>query len=358
MFGPGTPSPANAGGPFTLKTHPGVKKKWKPKRGAINNCNHSLHQVLSQYNHLNAGGVGGVSYATSRAREDILTQGFRILNESGYKIRNVRNFNTTHMRVLAKHWESKPLSASTLQLRFSVFRTFCEWIGKKGMVGDSANFLENPEVAKRTYVARKDKGWVTKGIDILPKIKEVFSKDKYVAIQLLVMWSFGLRAREAWQFHPLATDLQQNYVAIYWGTKGGRKRELPIRNPWQRQVVEMALRNVSATGSLIPSDYTRIQWQDHFYRVCRACGISRANGYVPHGLRHERANQLYEQLSGERSPVQGGAQVVDENLYEIDVATRLEVAKDLGHSRPQITGAYCGGKPRKNTKERQLLISE
>lgn len=336
-------SPHHAGPPSAAP----LKKKSDPKHSALSDCFHSLLEVMKANNHLNAGGAGAVSYATSRAREDILKQGFRFLNESGYKIRNVRNFNPTHMKVLARQWESKPLKPSTIQLRFSVFRTFCQWIGKKGMVGDSAQFLTNPEVAKRSYVASKDKGWVAKGIEILPKIKEVLSKDKYVGIQLLVMWAFGLRAREAWQFHPLAADLQLNVVAIYWGTKGGRKREIPICNPWQRQVVEMALRNVSSTGSLIPPDYTRIQWQTHFYRVCRACGISRQDGIVPHGLRHERANDLYVQLSEENSPVRGGAQVVNEYLYEIDAATRLEVAKDLGHSRPQIVGAYCGKKPKK-----------
>lgn len=346
MFDSSNAPTGNPGGPSDKNDASG-HRKLTSEHSTLSDCFHSLLEVMKTNNHLNAGGAGAVSYATSRAREDILKQGFRFLNESGYKIRNVHNFKPTHMRVLAKHWESKPLSASTIQLRFSVFRIFCEWIGKKGMVRDSDEYLTNPEVAKRSYVASKDKGWVAKGIEILPKIKEVFRKDKYVGIQLLVMWAFGLRAREAWQFHPLAADLQLNVVAIYWGTKGGRKREIPICNPWQRQVVEMALRNVSSTGSLIPPDYTRIQWQTHFYRVCRACGISRKDGIVPHGLRHERANELYELLSGESSPVRGGLLIVDECLYEIDAAARLEVAKELGHSRPQITGAYCGKKLRK-----------
>lgn len=334
--------------------NPAVQRNahWKQKRGAYSDCIYSLHQVIKEHNHLMAEGAGVVSYATSRARQDILKQGFKYLNESGYKIRNVRNFNTTHMRVLAKHWESKPLSASTIQLRFSVFRIFCTWIDKKGMVRDSNEYLSNPKVAKRTYVAKQDKSWVGKGVEILHKVKEVFAKDKLVGIQLLVMWSFGLRAREAWQFHPLAADMQFNIVAINWGTKGGRKREVPIRNAWQRQVVEMTLRNFNdSTRSLIPSDYTRIQWQSHFYRVLRSCGISRKVGLVAHGLRHDHANELYKELSGVDSPVRGGLQIVDECLFQIDAATRLEVAKELGHSRPQISGAYCGAKPRKNIKD-------
>lgn len=344
-----SPSENFAGQPQAGSSTPApFKKKFKPKRSALSDCNYSLHQVLKEHNHLVADGGKKASYATSRARKDILTQCFKSLHEGGFKIRNVYNLNSKHISYLVKRWESESLSASTIQSRVSALRVFCGWIGKNGMVRGAEEYLENPEVAKRVYVATQDNGWVAKGIEILSKIKEVMAKDIYVGIQLLAMWAFGLRAREAWQFHPKAVDLQMNVVPIYWGAKNGRKREVPIRNPWQRLVVEMAMRHANdSTGSLIPSDYTRVRWKDHFYRVCRSCGIARANGYVPHGLRHEHANDLYEQLSGENSPVRGGATIVDECLHEIDAVVRLEVAKELGHARPQIVGAYCGKKPRK-----------
>ncbi len=327
------------------------KKNWKPKGNTLSDCIHSLTQVLKQHNHQDAESAGVVSYATSRAREDILNQGFKYLHEHGYKIVNVYNFNTTHMRVLAHHWESKPLAASTLQLRFSVFRTFCTWIGKKGMVRDIAEYLENPELAKRTYVAKKDKGWVVKGVEILPKIEEVFKKDPFVGIQLLLMWTFGLRAREAWQFRPFEADMV-DVAAVNWGTKGGLDRKVPIRNPWQRQVLALAKSYANdSTGSMIPSRYTRIQWQAHFYRVCRRCGISRANGYVTHGLRHECANDLYKELTGENSPVRGGALQVEEHLLKLDAMARLIVSKTLGHSREAVVGQYCGSPRKKKTKK-------
>jgi integrase len=327
------------------------KKRWKPKGHTLSDCIHFLTQVLKKHNHHDAESAGGVSYATSRARQDILNQGFKYLHEHGYKIVNVRNFNTTHMRVLAHHWESQPLSASTLQLRFSVFRTFCTWIGKKGMVGDAAEYLSNPKLAKRTYVAKKDKGWVVKGVEILPKIGEVFAKDPFVGIQLLLMWAFGLRAREAWQFRPVVADMV-DVAAVNWGTKGGLDRKVPIRNPWQRQVLAMAKGYANdSTGSMIPSRYTRIQWQAYFYRVCRRCGISRANGYVAHGLRHECANDLYKELTGENSPVRGGALQVEEYLLKLDALARLIVSKTLGHSREAIVGQYCGNARKKKTKK-------
>lgn len=323
-----------------------VKRKWEPKRGPIYDCIHSLHHVLKQHNHLSVDG-GVVSYATSRAREDILTQGFKYLNKSGYKLRNVKNFGPTHMKILAKHWESKPLSPSTIQLRFCVFRTFCTWIGKKGMVGDAAEYLDNPDVAKRVYVSNKDKGWMAKGVAIMPKITEAYKKDEKVGIQLLLMWAFGLRARESWQLQPVVAD-QAYQLHVTHGSKNGKPRMVYVRNDWQRQVITIAKSHINdSTGSLTPSDKQRRQWDDHFYYVLRSVGISRKEGLVAHGLRHDHANDLYKELSGVDSPARGGAQAVDESLYKIIEFTRQVVSNQLGHVRESITGAYCGKKPRK-----------
>lgn len=319
----------------------------KNKHSAGGECTWSLYEVLKAHNHYDANGGGIASYATSRAREDILKQGFKILHECGFKIRNVRNFSNTHMHAIAAHWENKKLAASTLQLRFSVFRTFCSWIGKKGMVGDATQYLKNPEIAKRSYVAKEDKGWVAKGVEIMAKIEEVFAKNPFVGIQLLLQWAFGLRAREAWQYHPKDVSLLASVANIEYGAKNGRERDVPVMNPWQQKVIETAKRYANnSTGSMIPSRYKRNQWHDHFYRVCRSCGISRKNGVVPHGLRHERANDLYYQLTGMNSPVRGGAEQVEKHLLAIDTAARRIVAEYMGHCREQSTGAYCGKKPR------------
>ena len=345
--------PPTSSGPEDVS--PGVGARGNSKKnkvGAMSECKYHLYEVLKVHNHYDADGNGGVvSYATSRAREDILLQGFKTLHDCGLKIRNVRNFNNSHMQSLAHHWESQPLSPSTLQLRFSVFRTFCTWIGKKGMVGDAAGYLKNPKLAKRSYVAKQDKGWVAKGIEILPKIELAFSKDPFVGMQLLLMWAFGLRAREAWQYHPQDVSLLASVANIEYGAKNGRERDVPVMNPWQQQVLAMAKGYVNnSTGSLIPSRYKRDQWGPRFYRICGKCGISRKHGIVPHGLRHERANDLYFQLTGTNSPVRGGAEQVEKHLLAIDTAARRIVAQHMGHTRTQITGAYCGKKPREKKK--------
>ena len=63
---------------------------------------------------------------------------------------------------------------------------------------------------------------------------------------------------------------------------------------------------------------------------------------MAYGLRHEYANNKYEQLTGQPSPVRSGDNgQVDRDL---DRAARLDIAEDLGHSREEITRAYIGGK--------------
>jgi site-specific recombinase XerC len=324
------------------------KKAFKHKRSSISECIHYLHQVIKQNNHLNADGSSGVSDDTSRTRRDILEQGFRVLNDLGYKIRKVCNFNNTHMQALASYWESQPLSASTLQWRFSVFRTFSVWIGKKGMVGVAAGYLKNPELAMRLYVANEDKGWVGKGVEIMPKIELAFSKDPFVGIHLLIMWSFGLSTGQAWQFHPKDVEMDSKVVDIKHGPMNGQEREEPIMTPWQQQVLAIAKSFANdSSGTLIPSRYKRGQWRTHFYRICDKCGISRKHGIVPFGLRHERANDIYKELTGTDSPVRGGVEIVEGHLHAIDAQARLIVAKTLGHSRTKSVGAYLGKKPRK-----------
>lgn len=323
-------------------------------KDAISACLHALKKILSSFNRTDARGVKRVSHATARARTEVLTQGFRDLFRLGFKIRNPENFSPRHMRALVREWEAKGLAASTLQWRFSVFSTFCNWIGKSGMIGNLADHLLDPARARRTYVIKEKKTWTQKGIDIAAKLLAVAADDIHAAIQLLAMWTFGLRAQEAWLLKPLLAD-QGAYLAVNWGTKGGRHRTVTIRSAAERLVLDLIKGYADpTTGSLIPARYSLRAWKSHFYRVCREHGISRQDGIVPHGLRHELANEVYEKLCKELaekykhpSPETDVGQAQEDNE---DLARRI-VTETLGHSRPEITSCYLGPKPRRKKKK-------
>ena len=88
-----------------------------------------------------------------------MERGFKELRALNYKLEDVRHFKERHLMVLAQAWEAKGLSASTIQNRISVFRTFAEWIGKPGMILSSENYVKNPESVTRHCVAQWDKTW-------------------------------------------------------------------------------------------------------------------------------------------------------------------------------------------------------
>jgi integrase len=123
------------------------------------------------------------------------------------------------------------------------------------------------------------------------------------------------------------------------GTKGGRDRVEPIRTPEQRALLDRA-KTFCATRSSSTSDPQRrlSQWKNHYYQVVRSCGITRKEGIISHGLRHQYANERYRGLTGSESPVRGGA-AVDR---EADHAAREVVAEELGHSRMDVTTHYLG----------------
>lgn len=296
----------------------------------------SLAAVLKAHNTAKVDG-SVASHATRDKRADVLYAGFKLLREKGYKLETVQSFRGKHMAVLAKAWEERGLSASTLQNNISTFRIFAGWIGKAGMVERTDRYV-SAGAASRSSIATQDRSWTAQNVDLAAKIAEVSAKDARVGLQMALQATFGLRAREAMQLRPNVAD-KGSYLALTVGTKGGRDRVVPIDTPEKRALIEKA-KTFTASKLASTSDPTKTlaQVKNHYYHVLRSCGITRAEGITSHGLRHGYANDRYEQISGTPSPVRGG-QPLDQDT---DQAARLEVAEELGHSRESITTHYLG----------------
>jgi site-specific recombinase XerD len=296
----------------------------------------SLAAVLKEHNGARHDGAVA-SFATQDKRADVLYAGFKRLHELTFRMEAVTSLRGKHIAALAKDWEARGLSGSTLQNNLSIFRTFAEWIGKAGMVRGIEHYLGSG-MAARSSIAREDKSWSTRGVDVAAKIERIRQKDARVALQLELQLAFGLRAREAMQLRPQIAD-RGTYLSITHGTKGGRDRVEPIRTPEQRALLDRA-KTFCPTKSSSTSDPQRklAQWKNHYYQVVRSCGITRKDGITSHGLRHQYANERFQELTGADSPVRGGA-TVDR---EADHAAREIVAEELGHSRADVTTHYLG----------------
>lgn len=298
----------------------------------------SLAAVLKDHNGAKLDG-SVASHATQDKRADVLYAGFRELRELGYKLDQVQSLRGKHIEVLAKGWENRGLSPSTIQNNLSIFRTFSEWIGKEGMVESPEKYV-SAGAATRSSINTQDKSWVAQGVDASAKIAEVAAKDARIGLQLELQRAFGLRARESMQLRPHVAD-KGSYLAVNVGTKGGRDRVVPIDTPEKRALIDRAkVFAASKLASTSDPNRTLAQAKAHYYAVVRACGITRDNGITSHGLRHEYANNRYEQISGEASPVRGGNLASQDR--DTDHATRLEVSEELGHSREDVTTHYLG----------------
>ncbi len=306
-------------------------------------CKLSLKQILEQHNQAAARGGKAVGFATRAARQETLERGFKELRALDYKLEDVRHFKERHMTVLGHAWEAKGLSASTIQNRISVFRTFAEWIGKPGMIRGSEHYVKNLQSVARHCVAQHDKTWSGQEKNLADKLANLQAQDAAVAMQLELQRAFGLRMREAALLKPHQAD-QGAYLAVNWGTKGGRDRIITIQTDYQRDVLQRAkVLIVRKTDSLIPASCTFKEWKNHYYYVCRENGINRKNGITSHGLRHERLNEIYQTITGQASPIKiKGDRENSPANPELDQIARQEVAEVAGHSRSRIASAYIG----------------
>ena len=122
------------------------------------------------------------------------------------------------------------------------------------------------------------------------------------------------------------------------GTKGGRPRVVPLRSQEQREALNYLKTQVrSRNGSLADPTLTLKQAMTRYHVVMRAAGITRKGlGITSHGLRKEFAYRTYFELTGVRSPVQGGPPID----RVVDREARLRLVEHLGHARESIGTAY------------------
>jgi integrase len=329
--------------------------RYPPARhSALSTCIHSLYGYLRRYNRLDCDQARRISDATARERGQFFKACIRDLctvavDGKTYLLRDIANLKPKHVKHLVAIWESRGYSAGTIQKYFTFLRTLCGWIGKKGLIGDAAQYLSDPKRAKRIRIATADRSWTAQGVDIEALISEVYEHDPHVGICLMLQQAFGLRVREAWLLRIQESfGRSRTILYITHGTKNNLSREYPITAAWQIELLEKSAEMANAaTGSQIPARYGLDKWKNHFYYICRCHGIKRKNGVVTHGLRHAVANDDYEELAGFPSPVRAGEKPLNYDKLKDHIA-RLEVSKRLGHRRKQVSSAYLGSflKPR------------
>lgn len=275
------------------------------------------------------------SFSTQAARKDILAQTGRQLLEMGYRNLGAQGLKPKHVQSLLERWRGEGLAVATMKNRMAHLRWWAEKINKQNVIPRTNDELE---LGRRRYITNQ-----TKARDLpdsaLEKIKDVRLK-----VSLELQRAFGLRREECLKFQPVhalngkhVQDASCIQLAPTW-CKGGRAREVPIRNDYQRDVLQRALALVGK-GSMIPIDKKYVQWLGRYEQDTKRAGLSKM-----HGLRHQYAQNRYHEITGWNAPVCGGPvrKELGEDQLKLDLQARLNISKELGHNREAITSIYLG----------------
>jgi hypothetical protein len=251
------------------------------------------------------------------------------LQELGYRHMAAASLKPKHVESLVQRWQAEGLAAGTIKNRMAELRWWAEKIAKQNVIArDNSHYgIEN-----RKYVTNISKARELSGTE-LGRIA-----DPYTAMSLRLQAAFGLRREESIKIRPEWAD-RGNILALKdtW-TKGGRAREIPIRNDDQRQVLEDA-KALAGRGSLIPADLSYVDQLRRFEHQCAAAGVHRI-----HGHRHQYAQVRYRELTGCAAPAAGGprSKNLTSEQRKADHEARLKICAELGHEREQISAVYLG----------------
>lgn len=331
-----------------------------------------LAEIVDRHNEWHKDREKVISHATRSARRQGIFRMFVLLHQLGFRARP-RNFSGRHVQALMAYWTAKPApsvsrpqeaaipypvrpySAAYIQQQLSFLRAFTEWIGKRGLVQAAERYVTDKRVVSRTYCAQRDLSWAGNGVHPEEAIERVARIDRHVAIQLRIMMAFGLRRKEAVMFTPAAAEVPANalpesaqigvkhlaFLRIKRGTKGGRLRYTAVRTHEQEKALAEALLLARGrNGHIGRPGLTLKQSLDLFSNVVRQVGLTKKDlGVTPHGLRHQFAGDLFFDIARVKAPVRGGEPEIDHAALQ---DAYRQVARQLGHNRPQISNAYLG----------------
>ncbi len=326
-------------------------KHWRTVLGAL----------VKMHNYRHATKDKGVSLQTMRDRKSFLFSFFGELNrETRFHI-DPRQLGNRHIEEMVSRWVDRGLATATIHNYLSNLRFFAEWINKPGMVRPPEHYVGSGSPhAHRQQVPTSDKSWSANNVDIAATIEQCSKQDAWVGLQLELCWRFALRPKEARHFRPHGAVVDRSaaipadaaafpgveeFVRIAHGTKGGRPRDVPLVSDEQRDLLARLQLLVQVGGYVGRPGHTADQNRSRFYYVVRRHGIARDGlGVVAHGLRHQAANDRFEELADHPSPVRGG-----DGSGEGAQEARTMVARMLGHARERAAAFYLGSSRTKAT---------
>ena len=270
------------------------------------------------------------SFGTQDQRRRELNLIANKLHELGYKgIAQASRLKPKHIHALVSHWRTEELSVSTIKNRMSALRWVAKQTNNAGLVKPTNDAYG---IESRVFSKNEDRSLR------FEEAKLSAITDPHVRFSAELQAAFGLRREEAMKFAPAYAD-KGNVIQLKasW-TKGGKPREIPVRTPAQRDLLDR-VGSFAKGGSLIPAHKSYVQHLKTFEKQMENAGLGRT-----HGARHLYAQERYKEITGWECPARGGptSRGFSEQEKLLDLEARLTVSRELGHEREQITVVYLG----------------
>lgn len=304
-----------------------------------------LQRIFDQNNVYQAVRRRGVCSAhTQYDRAVIIRLSFAQLFDMGRRLPSPRSLGNRHVYELMQRWDQEGITVKVLHTRISYLRTFARWIGKDGMVKDIHDYLPKRDLTRRA-AAKVNRSWQAHGVDPQKIIAKACALDERLGVMVALQDAFALRMKEAIEMRPAYCLVDSGKaIEIYEGTKGGRLRRIDLDSDYKREVFEWARRVAAADRG------GRVRWPNrtwkqarryYYYLLAEKLGVNiKEMGVSSHGLRHQYAQDKYQDVSGQPPPISGvdPSQVDPEKHREASI----QVARDLGHGRAQVSNNYYG----------------
>ena len=288
---------------------------------------HDLFKELAALCNRNKDG----SFSTQATRRDVLALIANQLREGGIMNLPVTGLKPKHVALLLDRWKAEGLSQGTQKNRLTHLRWWSEKINKCGVIPKTNSALG---IERRVYVTNRSKARevTAAALDEL--------KDERLRVSVELQRAFGLRREECLKFQPTyATAAGPGKIVLKatW-CKGGRAREVPVFTDYQRDVLTRSAA-LAGSGSMIPVGQSYIERLKQYEYATARAGMSKL-----HGLRHEYAQRRFLELASFECPARGGpvAKLLTLEQKAVDLSSRLQISRELGHNREAITAVYLG----------------
>ncbi|MGD0960841.1 MAG: integrase domain-containing protein [Methylomonas sp.] len=274
--------------------------------------------------------------------------------DTEYGISKMENITPDHLiaygRYLKNRIEQEELKPSTAQLYISAVNS----ILKTATAGSwkTVSPTKDCGIPKRKYLPETSKAMSQSQHDqVISEIGKLAElSDERLVVLLNLQRTLGLRFKESVLLdagQALRQAQRTGVVTILSGTKGGKRREVPVSNAARKALEQSA--NIQDGRSMIPKHMRYVEFREECYTKAQQLHFNF------HAQRHHYAQQRYQELTGVPAPITTGVSrknwltfvadylKVDSATAEaIDHKARLQLSAELGHNRLEVVSVYIG----------------